>query len=93
MGMEEEEGELALDLPFPLDELGNLPLPLDAELGGLPLPLDAELGGLPLPLDGELGLGKGRELVGLTAANANADVVTWLILTVGVAFAEIGGRG
>lgn len=41
----------------------------------------------------ELGLGNGRVLVGLTAANANADVVTWLILTVGVAFAEIVGSG
>lgn len=40
-----------------------------------------------------LGLGKGRVLVGLTAANAKADVVTWLILTVAVVFAEIVGRG
>jgi hypothetical protein len=32
-------------------------------------------------------------LVGLTAANAKAGVVTWLILTVGVVFAEIDGRG
>jgi len=47
---------------------------------------------LPFPLVVELGLGKGRALVGLTAANANADVVTWLILTVGVAFAGTVGR-
>jgi hypothetical protein len=40
-----------------------------------------------------LGLGRGRVIVGLTAANANADVVTWLILTVGVVFAEIVGSG
>lgn len=48
---------------------------------------------LPFPLVVRLGLGKGRVLVGLTAANAKADVVTWLILTVGVVFAEILGRG
>ena len=48
---------------------------------------------LPFPLVVRLGLGKGRELVGLTAANAKADVVTWLILTVGVVFAKIVGRG
>lgn len=46
---------------------------------------------LPFPFV-ELGLGKGRAVVGLTAANANADVVTWLMLTVGVAFAEIVGK-
>ena len=48
---------------------------------------------LPYPLVVRLGLGKGRVLVGLTAANAKADVVTWLILTVGVVFEEIVGRG
>ena len=48
---------------------------------------------LPFPLVVRLGLGKGRVLVGLTAANAKADVVTWLILTVGVVFAAIVGRG
>ena len=48
---------------------------------------------LPFPIVVRLGLGKGRVLVGLTAANAKADVVTWLMLTVGVVFAEIVGRG
>lgn len=48
---------------------------------------------LPFPIVVRLGLGKGRVLVGLTAANAKADVVTWLILTVGVVFAEIVGIG
>ena len=46
---------------------------------------------LSFPLVVRLGLGKGRMLVGLTAANAKADVVTWLMLTVGVVFAEIVG--
>ena len=48
---------------------------------------------LPFALVVELGLGNGRVLVGLTAANAKADVVTGLILTVGVVFAEIVGSG
>lgn len=48
---------------------------------------------LPFPLIVRMGLGNGRVLVGLTAANAKADVVTWLILTVGVVFAKIVGSG